>query len=127
MSTTCPDALPLAPAPQKLSLPGGAQLVDQDVLRVAQPAIAPLTPFFQLLDVIMGVVKVLKAVPDAFGPPPDPTAIISALGEIAPKVAKLANLVPQLSVPIMVVNSLDVVIAGLQQASNRISSIEALA
>jgi hypothetical protein len=118
--------LPASPEPQTLSLIGGAQLQDQDVLRVAQPAIAPLTPFFQLLDAVMGVVKVLKSIPDAFGPPPDPTGIVSALSELAPKIAKLANLVPQLSVPLMVVSTLDVVIGALQQASNRIDSIEEL-
>jgi hypothetical protein len=126
MAGPCDHNLPPSPDPQKLSLPGGATLLDPDVLRFAQPALAPLTPFFQVLDAFMGIVKVLQAIPDAFGPPPDPTGIVSALADLAPKVAKLAGLLPQLSVPITVVSSLDTVISVLQQASTRLDSIDAL-
>lgn len=121
------EHLPPSGEPQKLSLPGGATLIDPDVLRVAQPALAPLTPFFQLLDVILGVVKVLQAIPGAFSAPPDPTGIVSALADLAPKIEKVAGLVPQLSIPLTVVSALDASINLLQQASTRLDSIDALA
>ena len=126
MAAAC-EHLPPSAEPQKLSLPGGATLLDPDVLRVGQPALAPLTPFFQVLDAILGVVKVLQAIPGAFSAPPDPTGIVSALADLAPKIEKLAGLAPQLSVPSTVVSVLDISINVLQQASTRLDSIDALA
>ena len=126
MAGPCQQHLPPGPELQKLSLPGGASLLDANVLRVAQPALAPLTPVFQIIDAVLGVVKVLQAIPDAFGPPPDPTSIASALADLAPKIEKLAGLIPQLSVPLTVVSALDVSINLLQQASTRLDSIDAL-
>jgi hypothetical protein len=127
MPAPCKHHLPPSPDAQKLSLPGGAVLLDPDVLRLAQPALAPLTPFFQVLDAFLGIVKVVQAIPDAFGPPPNPTGIVSALADLAPKVATLGGLLPQLSLPLTVVSSLDTVVGALQQATARLDAIDALA
>ena len=126
MPAPCKHHLPPTPDAQPLLLPGGAVLLDPDVLRLAQPALAPLTPFFQILDAFLGIVKVVQAIPDALGPPPNPTGIVSALADLAPKVAALAGLVPQLSVPLTVVSSLDAVVGVLRQASVRLDGIDAL-
>jgi hypothetical protein len=126
MPTTCTH-LPASPPPLRLSLPGGASLLDAEPLRLAQPALAPLQPFFQLLDAFLAVVRVLEAIPAAFAVPPDPTAIVARLAELGPKVAALLDLAPQLAVPVTVASVLDAGLDLLAQATLRIDSLEATA
>jgi hypothetical protein len=115
--------LPLDLAPLRATFPGGATLVARDLVMAAQPALAPLQPIFDIIDAISATLRVVQAIPDALGPPPDPTGIISLLPELAEKVGKLAGLVPQLSVPIMTVNMIDGVIRELEQAQSQLRSL----
>ncbi|WP_226993983.1 hypothetical protein [Myxococcus hansupus] len=55
----------------------------------------------------------MKALPDALGSPPDPTAIAAALPNLAEKVSKLLRLVPQRSVPLAVVGVIDIALGEL--------------
>ena len=114
-------------APVRIVLPGGAAILDAEPLRLAQPALAPLQPFFQLLDAFLAAVRVLEAIPAAFLVPPDPTAIVARLADLGTKVAVLLELAPQLSVPVTVASLLDAALDGLAQATVRIDSIDALA
>lgn len=52
-----------------------------------EPALAPLKPVFDIIDTVVAVFACLKAIPDAFGPPPDPSKLVQALEDLAKKVA----------------------------------------
>lgn len=65
-------------------------------------ALAPIQPLFIILDALTAVAKLSMAVPDALGPPPDPSKLIDAVADVVVKVGKLALIVPQLSIPITI-------------------------
>jgi hypothetical protein len=109
--------------PLAATFPGGARLEDVDLIKAAQPALAPLQPIFNIIDAVTTTFQVIQAIPDAFGPPPDPTGLIELLPALAEKVAKLAGLVPQLSVPLTAVNLLDAVIRELERARGQLQGL----
>ena len=76
-------------------------------------AMTPLMPFFRILDVVIQLIACAKAVPDSLGPPPDPSKLVKPVVKLLKAASKLAPLVPQLSIPIMVVGVCKVVVAGL--------------
>jgi hypothetical protein len=99
--------------PFELTLPGGALIRHLDLADVLQPALTPLMPLFQIVDAIVALHKCTTAVVDALGPPPDPSKLTSCIPELAEKVSKLLGLVPQLSLPLMVVGIIDLLIRVL--------------
>ena len=112
--------IPAAPEPLSMTLPGGVTMQQQDLLKVIQPALAPLMPVFNLLDAIIAVVNTVKAIPESLGPPPDPTKLVTALAEMAKKVAKLLRLVPQLSLPYTILGVVDLVLDTLSTLRNQL-------
>jgi hypothetical protein len=118
----------LTVTPQRLTVivPGGASLdpelpdlgpadpmrLAKQLLAQANAALAPLGPVFDLLDVALALVETIKAIPDAISHL-DPGKITDALPQLVQKAAKLAPLVPQLSVPLMVVGLIDTLLAFL--------------
>ena len=118
------DRLPPPDEPVSLPLPGGIVLTDLDPARVLQPALTPLSPFFQVLEAVLAIFDTVRAIPESLGPPPDPTALIEAIAEAARKVSQLLGLVPQLSLPRTVLGLIDVVLAVLEDA---VSQLRALA
>lgn len=109
-----------------IELPGGATLCaqwgfdlgdDGDILKnllgQINSALAPLTPFFNVLDVIKAIADCIQAIPDCLGPPPDPSGIIDCIPNLMEKVNKLLKLLPAMSVPAMVKSILDVIIRSL--------------
>ncbi len=110
-----------------IDLPGGVSLQAQ--LEVGQfpnlsvivgalisplnAALTPLMPIFRILDVVIALIEFSKAVPDALGPPPDPTVIIKKLKKLLKAAAKLTSLFPPLSIPIMIVGICKTVAAAL--------------
>ena len=67
----------------------------------------------------------VKAIPDALGPPPDPTVLAAALPALSAKVAKLLRLVPQLSLPLLVVGLIDLLIDALGKAKRELQHLQA--
>jgi hypothetical protein len=104
------------PDPLTLTLPGGAEIQHINLLDLVQPALAPLVPLFNIIDTIVALFNCVKAIPDTLGPPPDPTALAECVPELAEKVAQLLKLIPQLSLPLMIVGLIDLVINTLSQA-----------
>ncbi len=124
----CPDVAAV-PSPLTLTLPGGVSLQSlvqsaqgipnqldlvQSLMAQASPALAPLKPVFDIIDTVVAVFACLKAIPDAFGPPPDPSKLIQALEDLAKKVDNLLRLVPQLSVPFLAADLVDAILALLE-------------
>jgi len=105
-------------------MPGGATIVAQDLIGAAQPALAPLVPLFDILDVVVGIHRVLEAIPDAIlGTPPDPSEVAARLAELAGKMPRLLQLVPQFSVPVMAVRLVDAAIGELERARSQLQGI----
>lgn len=108
--------IPEIPDPFGLMLPGGVQIERINLMEVIQPALTPLVPLFDIIDTIVAVFNCIKAIPDTLGPPPDPTVLAACLPDLAEKVAKLLKLIPQLSLPLLIVGLIDLVIDTLRQA-----------
>jgi hypothetical protein len=72
-------------------------------------ALMPLQPIFFVIDVAITLKDVLDAIKTL-----NPVSIGQAVAKIVPKIEKLVALVPQASVPIMILNCIDVIIAFLQ-------------
>lgn len=108
--------IPEIPDPFGLTLPGGVQIERINLMEVIQPALTPLVPLFDIIDTIVAVFNCIKAIPDTLGPPPDPTVLAACLPDLAEKVAKLLKLIPQLSLPLLIVGLIDLVIDTLRQA-----------
>jgi hypothetical protein len=121
---------------QTVRLPGGPTLqvmvpqiapdgiqVTKNLLTQASAALAPLMPVFQIIDAILAIKAFADAVPDSVGPPFNVTAVIQALAGVSKKVAKLASLIPQLAVPLLVVDVIDVVIQALNGAVTQLEAV----
>lgn len=134
--------IPLAclPPPQHIdlciTLPGDVKLCANDLLNSADPyqllqslflalntALAPLTPLFNVIDVVEALVKCVQAIPKCFGPPPDPQPLIDCIPNLVSALAKLLALLPPLSVPIMILETVKAIIVGLEALIGRLEAM----
>ena len=105
-----------------VSVPDPSELAKQ-LMAQANAALAPLVPVFNIIDVVIAMFNCVKAIPDALGPPPDPSKLAKCMPELAQKASKLLKLIPQLSVPFMVVGLIDVLIAFLEGMHNQLKAV----
>ena len=134
------EALPELPDPMQITLPGGATIsqvisavksapnaVDMglNLMQQAGPALAPLMPIFDIIEAMQAMSACTQAIPDALGPPPDPTKLAKCVPDMAKKVAKLLKLIPQLSVPLMVKDIIDVLISTLVAVRSQLLALQA--
>ena len=123
----CPP-IPASPGTIRIRLPGGAIVTAQpptpnadltaimnQALAAAQPALAPLQPVFSVIDAALSIFEAVKSVPEAITKL-SPKPIINAISDAAKKVGKLLSLVPQLSVPIMILDLIDIIIQVMNSA-----------
>lgn len=75
----------------------------------ANAALAPLSPFFNILDTIIAIVDVVAAIPKAIVTL-SPGELIESLGGLVGAFEKMLNLIPQLSLPILIIDILDALI-----------------
>jgi hypothetical protein len=87
--------------PFEITLPGNVTMEAINLMEILQPALTPLVPLFNVVDTIVAMFNCIKAIPDTLGPPPDPTIIATCLPALSEHIAKLLQLLPQLSVPHM--------------------------
>lgn len=92
-------------------LPGGVDFASVDLLESIQPAIAPLVPMFNIIESIVAV----KACVEAATEMPDPTALINCLPGLRAAIDKLLKLLPQVALPIMLINLIDCIIGELEK------------
>lgn len=85
----------------------------QGFLAQINTALAPLSPFFTVFDVIVAIFDCIKAIPETLGPPPDPTALANAIARLIEVIAKLLGLLPQMSVPKLVKQIIIVIATAL--------------
>jgi hypothetical protein len=117
--------IPEIPDPFALTLPGGIEIEDVNLMKIIQPALTPLVPFFDLIDTIVALFNCIKAIPDAFGPPPDPTVFATCLPDLAKKLNKLLNMLPQVALPRLIVRLLTLVIESLRTVRSQLMHLQA--
>lgn len=136
--TITPPTVPVpqpAAQPLRLALPGGMAVagvplsVGADgltqalsLVAAAGPAMAPLAPIFTLIDAVLAVKDFAQAVPELIT---NPGALIEAIVGLVRKIGKLASLIPQLSVPLMIRDVVDALIALLGGLGVQLQSIAA--
>jgi hypothetical protein len=80
-------------------------------------ALAPLKPIFDVLDLVKAIVDCVKAIPAAFGPPPDPSQLIECVPVLVKKLDALLRLLPPASLFLMlkeVVTALLLFVVGVR-------------
>src|ERR1700728_1039406 len=93
-----------------VTLPGGVTIEDYNIMKAIQPVLAPLLPVFEIVDVVVALFNCLQAIPHCFGPPPDPSQLVSCLPDLAQKIMKVVEMIPQVSLPITIAHLVDLVI-----------------
>lgn len=91
---------------------GDAGTIIRGFLGDVNTGLAPLVPFFRALDVIKAITDCIQAIPDSIATL-SPVPIVKCLEKLIPKLQKLLELIPQLSVPILIADILDLIILGL--------------
>ena len=81
-------------------------------------ALMPLTPIFDILDILLTVMKVFEAVKSL-----NPIQIGTAVAKLSPKIAKLAAYIPQVSVPFMFKDILRVLICFLMAFEDELRAL----
>jgi hypothetical protein len=117
--------IPEIPDPFAITLPGGITMESINLMEQIQPALTPLVPLFDIIDMVVAVFNCVKAIPDTLGPPPDPTVLAACIPELAEKVSKLLKLIPQLSLPYTIIGIIDLVIDTLRQARTQLLHLQA--
>ena len=119
-----------------VTFPGGAEMcvqipdivpdpteMSKQLLAQANAALAPLVPIFNIIDVVMALFNCVKAIPDSLGPPPDPSKLAECLPDLAKKASKLLKLIPQLSLPLLLVGLIDVLLFYLEGLRGQLKAV----
>lgn len=93
------------------------------ILGELNASLAPLVPVFRLIQIALALYDCMKALPDALGPPPDPSKLSKCIEKLAKVIGFAANMAPQLSVPVMVKTNIDVITAGLENLKAQIDAL----
>jgi hypothetical protein len=121
LSVTFPGGASLDAELPKVGVPDPMELSKQ-LLAQANAALAPLGPVFNLIDVALALFNAVKAIPDAISHL-DPSKITDALPDLTNKAARIAAIVPQLSVPLMILGLIDALLAFLGGLSGQLRAI----
>ena len=129
--------LQVTPQDVCVTLPGGAEVCAQmpgiprdggelskQLLAQLNASMAPLTPIFNVIDAIIAVFACVQAIPEAILKL-DVKGLVECVPEMVEKVAALAKLVPQISVPFMIVGMIDVLILALEGIQADLEAIAA--
>jgi hypothetical protein len=134
IETLC-RALNEAPDALAIHFPGGATLIPnvglppsllenaRAMLGQANAALAPLQPIFDVIETLVAIQNCIKAIPDALGPPPDPSKLANCIPDLAEKVEALISLLPPASVLRMIGELLDTIIAMLRGTTNELRAV----
>lgn len=122
LCVTFPGGAEMCVQMPSVSVPDPSELSKQ-LMAQANAALAPLMPVFNIIDTVIALFNCVKAIPDALGPPPDPSKLAKCLPDVAKKVSKLLKLIPQLSVPLMIVGLIDVLISFLEGVRGQLKAV----
>lgn len=96
----------------------------QAILGQINSALAPLNPIFNIIDAVIAVFDCVKAIPKAITEL-NPLPLIECIPNLAEKVMKLLELIPQLSLPFLIVDVIDVIIFFLETLRSQIAALQA--
>jgi hypothetical protein len=111
--------IPESPIPKGLTLPGGGVLSQllaaghdsldavMNLLAQGNSAMAPLIPIFNIIDAVIALFNCVQALPDALGPPPDPSKLSKCIPGLVEKIDQLLALLPQRSLPLLIIGIID--------------------
>lgn len=126
--------IPTLPGPQTVTLPGGISIDTLNAVKVGttpaqaiQPAITPLVPIFDVVGAVLSLFNIIKTIIESLGPPPDPSKLAllpELLIDLTAKMARLAGLVPSLSLPLTIVSLIDLIIDTLNQAKTQVNTLQ---
>jgi len=122
LCVTFPGGAEMCVQMPSVSVPDPSELSKQ-LMAQANAALAPLMPVFNIIDTVIALFNCVKAIPDALGPPPDPSKLAKCLPDVAKKVSKLLKLIPQLSVPLMIVGLIDVLLTFLEGIRGQLKAV----
>jgi hypothetical protein len=111
---------------QANGLPPSLYALARGLLGQASSALAPLTPIFDIIEAIVGLLECVKAIPDALGPPPDPSKLTSCIPNLVEKVNKLLRLLPAFSVPVLIRDILNALIVACNGAIVELEAIQTM-
>jgi hypothetical protein len=110
--------------PFDLTLPGPIEISDINLMKIIQPALTPLVPFFDIIDTIVALYNCVKAIPDALGPPPDPSILAACLPDLAEKLNKLLNMLPWVALPRLIRRLLTLAIQTLRTVRSQLIHLQ---
>ena len=122
LCVTFPGGAEMCVQMPSVSVPDPSELSKQ-LMAQANAALAPLMPVFNIIDAVLALFNCVKAIPDALGPPPDPSKLAKCMPDVAKKISKLLKLIPQLSVPLMIVGLIDVLLAFLEGIRGQLKAV----
>lgn len=107
-------------APKCIPMPGGVQLCAaavpssldglQGLFGKVNSALAPLVPIFTIIEVLISLKNCITAIPDCLMPP-SPSPILKCIKDLIRNLDQLLKMIPQLSVPLLVLGIVDALIA----------------
>jgi hypothetical protein len=120
-----------------IRMPGGGKLsvmtpvsnpsqleIVKPLLAQVNAGLAPLIPVFNIIDAVLQLKNVVEAIPKALtSVPPKPQAIVDEIEELVKKTAKLAELIPQVSTPLMILDIVDTLIATMNGVLTELETI----
>ena len=127
LRTLCID-LDVTPGDLCVTFPGGAEvclhfpsLVPPDPSEMVKQlfaqinaALAPLQPIFNIIDAVVAIFDCVQAISTL-----DPVKIINCIPNLAERVAALLRLIPLLTIPVLVLQFLDILILFLRGQRNQ--------
>lgn len=102
----------------QVNIPDPSELLQQLFAQI-NSALTPLNPIFNIIDAVVAVFECIKAIPKAITQL-DPVPLIECIPHLAEAINKLLALLPALSVPVMLVDIIDVVIFFLRSLKRQI-------
>jgi len=103
-------------------LPASLTQISQAMMSQVNTALAPLAPFFNIIDAIAAMLECIQGIPDAILQL-DPSTLIQCIPNLVEAVQKLLSMIPPLSIPIMVSDILGVVIAFLEAVKGDLTEV----
>ncbi len=107
------------PDPFAITLPGGVTIERINLMEVIQPALAPLGPFFNIIDTVVAIFNCIKAIATL-----DPVAIGECIPDLGKAINKLLAMHPMLALPLLLVQILDLLIDTLRQARTELLHLQ---
>jgi hypothetical protein len=107
------------PDPMAITLPGGVTIERINLMEVIDPVLAPLAPFFNIIDTVVALFNCIKAVVTL-----NPATIAECVPDLGKAIAKLLAMHPLIALPILIVQVIDLLINTLEQVRNELLHLQ---